>query len=157
MPKINCSIDKSGLHKMIGALNKLEKREVSAGFDGEMHGDDKITMAELAIIHDRGVKGKIPPRPFMKQAALLVSDEIGKEAASVVTNTLKNNPSLVQRDLVKVGTKGAEAIQEAIDRGQFRKLSPTTIRIKKAKNSLYPEDILIDSSELYQSAGYHIK
>ena len=166
MPRLETKIDMRNIEKMIKNLNRLETTEVVIGFDESPHSsEDDLTNAELAIIMERGVRGseeeegawKIPPRPFIFQGGLILADDIGQPSRLVVANTMKGNVSQVNTNLNKIGVMGVEATQESIDRQRFKKLSPTTIRIKRAKNSRFPTTILVDSGSLYESVNYEIK
>ena len=164
MPKLECSIDMKNIERMIKDLNRLETTEIVIGFDDTDHGpEDDLTNSELALIMERGVRGsegegqwKIPPRPFLFRSGTILLEDIDNPSKLVVSNTLKGNAGLVNSNLEKIGKLGVEAVQESIDRQGFRKLSPTTIRIKRAKNSRYATKQLLDSGSLYESVTYDI-
>ena len=163
MPKLECSIDMKNINRMIKDLNRLEEREVVVNVDDTpTEKDPSVTNEDVAIWMERGVRGAdggyhIPPRPFFFRGAVLWEEDIHNEAKLVLTNTLKSNNAQVNKNLDKIGEKGVASVQESINRQGFAKLSPTTIRIKRAKNSLFPTTALVDSGSLYEAINYQIK
>ncbi len=161
--KLDTEFDYSGYNQVMKDIQRLVEREVAVGFDDSDHSDkDELTMAELAIIHENGTRGRdggyhIPPRKFVTRAGYNLAEVINAESEAVVINSLKGKHSLVNKHLDAIGEKGIQATQEAIDRQGYRKLSPTTIRIKRHKNSRYPTEQLLDSEALYEGVMYKIK
>ena len=159
--KVKTDICWDGLHDMVKNLNRLEDREVRAGFDERIHEGSGLKTCTLAGYMEHGVRGetgmKIPPRPFLRQSADIWENSIEKESLAVVKHTLSGKESLVSKNLELIGEEGKEAIQASIELQNFTELSPTTIRIKEAKSSRYARDILLDSGELFQSATADIK
>ena len=162
--KIDSKVDYSGLDKIMKNMARLTEREVSVGYDDTPHSDGN-SMADIAGWQEEGVRARsgeegawhIPPRPFMDMASSIWASDIEKESAKVVSSALKGNESVLNKNLGLIGESGRESIQAAIDTQQFTKLSPTTIRIKRAKNSRFPETILVDSGKLYEGMSVKIK
>ena len=163
MPKLECSIDMKNINRMIKDLNRLEEREIVVNVDDTpTEKDPSVTNNNVAIWQEFGVRAKgggfhIPPRKFFFRGAVLWEKDIHNEAKLVLTNTLKANHTQVNKNLDKIGEKGVSSVKESIDRQGFAKLSPTTIRIKRAKNSLFPTTALVDSGSMYEAINYQIK
>ncbi len=161
--ELDCNVDQRALDKIMRNIAELAQREVVIGLDDTDHSpNDELSMQELGVIMEHGTKNKdgtyhIPPRRFFSQAGYLLAENIEKESRAVVINTVKSKHALVDKNMDMIGVKGVDAVQGAIEMQKFRKLSPTTIRIKKAKGSRTPTTMLVDSGALFESATYKIK
>jgi hypothetical protein len=165
MPKIETKIDMSEIDKMLRNLNNLEEREVSAGFTDTPHEGSGMSMGELAIIHEHGVRSeagsnkpwKIPPRPFMEQASHLLTNSIDKESRLVVENALKGKESITSKYLDDIADINKDTIQESIEMQNFTPLSPITVRIKKDKGARHVTEMLLESGELFEGIETEVK
>ena len=160
--KIKTEIDYKGLNKIMEATKRLVKREVSAGFGGEMHSGAKVPVATLALWMEKGTRSKsggyhIPPRPFIEQGGNIWAANMGAEAAKVVINTLMNREAKADKSLQKLGDMGEEAIQTSMDLQNFTSLAPKTVQLKIAKGARHTTEMLLESGELYQSVTTKIK
>ena len=159
--KVKTDICWDGLHDMVKNLNRLEDREVAVGYGGGLHDDSGLTVGELAIITEKGVRrdngGSTPPRPFMALAKNILAESITPLSVNVVKNTLLDKNSIVTRDLHKIGDLGTESIQMAIDTQEFAALKPETVKIKKQQGSRFADQIILDTGELYQSIEVKVK
>lgn len=160
--KVSTKIDWSGLQRMTKDLERLEQREVKAGFDDSTHEGSGLTNAKLAGYLEKGVRKegggmKIPPRPFIAQAATIWASSIERESNLVVKNILKGNEAQVSRQLDIIASIGVESLQNSMELQNFAALAPSTLRIKAAKGSRHPTDILLDSGELFSSMISEVK
>ena len=159
--KIKTDIDWSGLNKIQKQMERLEQREVKAGYGDEIHTESGLKMSQLASYMENGVRGdtgmKIPPRPFIAQALTIWQDSIEKESMLVVDNAIKGKDAVVNKHLQTIAAEGIASLQDSIEMQNFKELSPITVRIKEAKGSRFARDMLLDSGELFQSATSDIK
>lgn len=161
--KLKSSVDNTELNKIFANLNRLSEREVSVGYDGSPHeGSKNLSKAELVNIIEGGARNagggmKLPPRPFMEMAASIWENDIEALSAKVVKGSLENNNNVVNKALDEIGVLGVQAIQSAIDSQAFAKLKPSTINIKRDKGSRFPEMILVDTGDIYESQVVSIK
>jgi hypothetical protein len=159
--KVSTKIDWSGLQRMTKDLERLEQREVKAGFDDSTHEGSGLTNAQLAGYLETGVRrsgsGSTPPRPFIRQAATIWASSIERESNLVVKNILKGKEAQVSRQLDIIASLGVDSLQNSMELQNFAALAPSTLRIKAAKGSRHPTDILLDSGELFQSVVSEVK
>lgn len=161
MPKLSCKIDYKSINRMIEDLQRLSTTEVNVGFDDTLHSDGN-SLADIANWMENGVRDPeggwhTEPRRFMSMAQGLWADNIDKEITAIVTGSLQHNNAKVSKNLDLIGEEGKQSIQDAMDSQQFKKLSPTTLRLKRAKNARYIEDILFESGKLYEDIVVEIK
>lgn len=107
-----------------------------------------MNLAEVATAHEFGT-GKIPERPFMRQAF----DTGNKKISDFIKNErdkIYQGASTTDESLHKLGVLHQGQVQETIATGEFAPLAPSTI---KRKGSSKP---LIDTGRLRQSINFEV-
>lgn len=136
----------------------LGEEEVEFGYFPEhFHQEAKVQTATLAMWQNDGVKTKastgwrIPPRPFMDQAAGLVETDIDKYNNIIQTGLALGGKNQIDLSLRIVGQDSADSIRESIDLQNFKPLAPSTVKQKGGSDIQ-----LIESNEMYDQANYKI-
>ena len=127
------TVNLSGLADLQKQLKDLEKKELQVGwFESAKYGDNTPVAGIMAQNEYGNPKLSIPPRPFMRSAA---SDNQGKwdetakkEFAAVVQG--KTTPDNVLKVL---GLQAVGDIKNSITMGNWDKLSPVTIALRKLR------------------------
>lgn len=116
---------------------------------GELSGGDKLTVADIAEIHEFGL-GSVPRRSFLadwaEQSQVLVLQVVTKAAKAVVKETLSVDEAVEQ-----IGAWAVGSIQTRMANGIPPALKPATIKRKGSSVTL------IDTGQLRSSITYRIK
>lgn len=131
-------------------INQAFKGAVKVGFFGsEAHPKAKLTIVELAGIHEFGT-GHIPERSFLRASIVQNQAKYGKYLESKLKPLLSQQltPTVFKQGL---GLLASTDVQNYIAQGRFAPLSPETIKRKRSSRPL------IDTGRLRQSVTYQVE
>lgn len=119
-----------GYRRMIREINKAPSVEVVIGYHAGVKGDDGTPVAEYMAYNEFGGGDKNPPaRPHMRPAfdnnVNVITDLMARASKRIMDGT-----STVHRELMFIGSKHAEHIQDQIKRTVTPANSPSTIAAK---------------------------
>lgn len=135
--RVQVKLDSKGLSQLTRTLKSLRGKGVDVGFFGSKKhpGSKDITVTEIATVHEFGSSdGKIPQRPFMRQAFQNNNNFRGvyKKALKQAMTEGKS----AQRTLFLLGESVRAGIVDEITEGTFTPLSPVTIEKKGSSKPL---------------------
>lgn len=151
---------KAGLKKIFDEMNKRGGLELLVGIPkGEKRDDDiGLSNAEIGYIHEMGVQGRIPARPFLNPSLLAKRSEIADLLKPSKENLMSEDALLNQLNIA--GLACASFVKDYMqDSSHFTPLSPVTIKMRqnKRKNKQAGDKPLIDTASLRNSITYVIK
>jgi len=125
-----------GYKKIKRNLKFLNNSFVEAGFPGRI--DSASTVAGLAATHELGTTdGKIPSRPFMRQAFDAPKTQAGiKRRQEASLSAIYAGKSNIKRELSKLGEYFVGRIKSTILGGQFVPNAEATIKRKGSTKPL---------------------
>jgi hypothetical protein len=139
-----------GWGRILDDLKDLKRAKTKVGYYGDGSGDPETNIAARAAIHVFGSRdGTIPRRDFMGYAFDTGKKQIEKQVRILVGRLYQTKGRASVRNLVAtLGEFHVGQIKEAIARGPWEPLAPSTIR---QKGSSQP---LIDTGEMRNSVTH---
>ncbi len=131
----------------------LEQTTIEYGYlNSKSHPNNRgANLATVAYHTENGTKNsdgrwRNYPRKFMTQAEMLTDSKTDSYMSDLIDSVGKGSIRAVQSDMKKIGKDMADNIREAIMRGKFRALKPSTVA-KKGHSVL-----LVETGTLYKEA-----
>ena len=164
MARNGVKITGKGLAGVSANLRLLSAVEVLAGFpaettdrDADEGGDEGITNAYLAYLHDNGApEANIPARPFMAPALKSVEDKIKRQFKAIAKQALDGDAGSVERGFHTVGLTAQLAIQNTINSNIGPPLAPRTLSARR-KRGHEGTKTLVETGAMRNAASYAIR
>lgn len=138
-------IAKKRLAEFVGVVNKVGNESVRVGIpDSTTYPNSTIPVILVAAVHEFGVPGKVPERPFLEPAIKQGAEALNKLNASNLTQIL-NSKMQTSIGLERLGLKAAGLIQQFIRAGNFQSLDPATVKAKGSSKALIDTGLMIQS------------
>jgi hypothetical protein len=119
-----------GLRQLVERTNALAGTGVRVGYQVDSGRVDGVDILDIAIWNQFG-NSRIPPRPFMTDAAIKYSHDMGllmAHASKAVVNGRVTKLSALQQ----LGEEYQKRIAAHIVSGEFKENAPSTIKKKKS-------------------------
>lgn len=151
--KFDVTLDMSAWKSLESELGYLDSREIEYGYlKPTMHPEAEVPVTNIAMWNHSGVKAKegnkwrIPPRPFMTIASVVLESMIDKYNRRVAQSLGEGSASM-NKALDFIAKEAADTVRTAISEGDYKALSPSTIRQKNSDTILIESGFMFDAAE----------
>jgi len=137
-------IAKRRLDQFIGTVATIGDEQVRVGVPSNLAYPNGTPVILVAAVHEFGVPGKVPERPFLRNAIAEGAEVLNKiNESNLKCVFLQNLPVTVSLD--RLGMKASSLVQQFIRAGAFQSLDPATIKAKGSSKALIDTGLLIQS------------
>lgn len=135
-----------GWKEILRRVHQIRDSDVHVGvLSDDKHGDDDITMAELAAVHEYGTEdGHIPARPFLRPTFEAERQNLTDMGGKLITAVLDGKME-VEQALGIVGASLASAVKKRITSNVPPPNAPSTVAAKGSDKTLIDTGRLLNS------------
>lgn len=137
-------IAKRRLEQFIGTVQKVGDEQVRVGIPTNLSYPNGTPVILVAAVHEFGVPGKVPERPFLRNAIAEGAAVLNKVNASNLAEIF-NSKMQVTVGLERLGLKASSLVKQFIRNGEFQSLSPDTVKAKGSSKALIDTGLMIQS------------
>ncbi|MES2587006.1 MAG: hypothetical protein V4536_08815 [Pseudomonadota bacterium] len=137
-------IAKRRLGQFVGTVKTIGDSQVRVGVPSNLAYPNGTPVILVASVHEFGVPGKVPERPFLRKSITEGSESLNKVNASNL-KAVFNQKMQATVGLERLGIKASGLVQQFIRAGNFQSLSPETVKAKGSSKALIDTGLLIQS------------